>query len=60
MTDIPENQTKPIEISVCKQMSSNSFTNEISYKVLTCKSCINIHLNMSKQMTNVKLLYETI
>ena len=37
-------------------MSSNSFKNEITYKLLTHKLCMYIHLNDSKQMTDVKLL----
>ena len=37
-------------------MSSNSFKNEITYKLFTHKSCMYINLNECKQMTDVKLL----
>ena len=41
---------------MCKQISSNSFKNEITYKLFPYKSYMYIHLNVSKQMTDVKLL----
>ena len=40
---------------MCKQISSNSFENEITYKLFDYKSYMCIHLNVYK-MTNVKLL----
>ena len=39
-----------------KQISSSSFKNEIIDKLFTYKSCMYIHSNECKQMTNVKLL----
>ena len=41
---------------MCKQLNSNSFKNEIPNKLFTYKSYMYIHLNMCKQMTDVKLL----
>ena len=45
-----------IAVLVCKQISSNSFKNEINYKLFSYKSYMHIHLNMCKQMTDVELL----
>ena len=45
-----------IEIIVCKQISYNSFKNEITNKLFTYKSYLDIHLNVYKQMTDAKLL----
>ena len=39
-----------------KEISSNSFKNEITNKLFTYKSYMYIHLNVCKQMTDVKLL----
>ena len=39
-----------------KQISINSFKNEITYKLFPYKSYMYIHLKMYKQMTDVKLL----
>ena len=41
---------------MCKQISYNSFKNEIIYKLFTNKSYMYIYLNGRKQMTDVKLL----
>ena len=41
---------------MCKQISSNSSKNEITYKLFTYKSYMCNHLNVCKQMTDVKLL----
>ena len=35
------------------QISFNSFKNEITFKLFTFKSSMNIHLNVCKQMTDV-------
>ena len=45
-----------IAILLCRQISSNSFKNEITYKLFTYKSVLHIHLNVYKQITDVKLL----
>ena len=45
-----------IAILVCKQINSNSFKNEITYKLLIYKAYMYIHLNVCIQMTDVKLL----
>ena len=45
-----------IAIVKCKLMSCDSFKKKITYKVFTYKSYMYIHLNVSKQMTDVKLL----
>ena len=39
-----------------QKISSNSFKNEIIYKLFTYKSYMYIHLNVCKQMTDVKFL----
>ena len=41
---------------VCKQISSNLSKKEITYSLFTYKSYMHIHLNVRKQMTDVKLL----
>ena len=41
---------------MCKQVSYNSFKNEITYKLFTYKSYMYIYLNVCKQMTDIKLL----
>ena len=38
---------------VCKQISSNSFKNEITYKLFTYKSYMYIHSNVCKKMSDV-------
>ena len=43
-------------ILVSKQICSNSFKNEITYKLFTYKSYMYIHLDEWKQMTDVKFL----
>ena len=39
-----------------KQVCSQPFKNEITYKLFTLKSYMYIHLNMCKQMTDANLL----
>ena len=41
---------------MCKQINSNSFKNVITCKLFTYKSYMYIHLNVCKQITDVKLL----
>ena len=41
---------------MCKQISSNSFKNEITRKLLTYKSYMYMYLNVCKQMIDVRLL----
>ena len=41
---------------MCKQISSNSFNNEITYKFFSDKSYMYIYWNVCKQMTDVKFL----
>ena len=41
---------------MCKQISFNSFKNEIICKLFTKKSYMYIYLDVCKQMTDVKLL----
>ena len=48
-------ETKAIVVSW--QISSNSFKNEITHKLFTYKSYKYIHLNVRKQMTDVKYCY---
>ena len=43
-------------VIVCKVICSNSFKNEITYKLFTYKSYMYIYLNVCKQMADVKLL----
>ena len=45
-----------IAIIVSKQITSNTFKNEITHKLYTYKSLMYIHLNRCKQMSDVKLL----
>ena len=42
---------------MCKQNSSDSFKNEINYKLFPYKLYMYIRLNVYKQMTDVKLLF---
>ena len=39
---------------MCKQISSNSFKNEIAYQIFIYKSYVYIQLTVCKQMTDVK------
>ena len=39
---------------MCKHISSNSFKNEITNKLIIYKSYMHIHLNVCKQMTDIK------
>ena len=41
---------------MCKEISSNVFENEMTNKLFTFKSYLYIHLNVYKQITDVKLL----
>ena len=45
-----------IAILVCKQISFNSFKNEITYNLFIYKSYMYIILNVCKQMTDIKFL----
>ena len=42
-------------VIVCKEIISNLFRNEITYKLFTNKLYMYIYLNLYKQMTGVKL-----
>ena len=39
---------------ICKQISSNSIVNKITYKLFPYKLCMYNHLNVSKDMTDVE------
>ena len=51
----PFNYVETKTIPVCKQISYNSFKNQITYKLVTYKSFMYTYLNVCKQMTDVKL-----
>ena len=44
---------------MCKQISSNLFKNEITYKLFTSKSYMYIHLSVCKEMTDIKIFTVT-
>ena len=50
------NNLETVAILVCKQDSSNSFKNEITNKLFPYESYMYIHLNVGKEITDVKLL----
>ena len=41
---------------MCRQISSDSFKNEITYQLFIYKSYMYVYLNVFKQMTDVELL----
>ena len=45
-----------VAMIVCKQISSYSFKNEVTYILVPYQSYMDIHLNVCKQMTDFKLL----
>ena len=53
-TNLKGKKKEKVGILVCKQISFNSFKNEIIHKLLTYKSYMNIHLTVCKQMINRK------
>ena len=52
----PFNCMETIATVQYKQISSNSFKNEITDKLFTYKSYMYIYLNVRKQMTHIRLL----
>ena len=46
----PFNHVESTAILACKQINSNSFKNEISYKIFTRKLYVHIHLNVCKKI----------
>ena len=49
------NFVETIVIRVCKQISLNHLKEEIIYELFTYKTYMYIHLNVCKQMTDIKL-----